>query len=133
VNPSDALARHRLARAKTALDEADLLIAGDRCSGALNRVYYAAFYAARAALATVNADSSRHSGTIALFQQHFVRSGVILGDIAKALPRAFEKRQTTDYGDFSEPSRDEVTSLRDQVQTFIAACEHVVDRAAPPA
>ena len=91
MNPSDALAPHPLARAKTALDEADLLIAGERCSGALNRVYYAAFYAARAALATVNADSSRHSGTIALFQQHFVRSGVILGDIAKALPRAFEK------------------------------------------
>jgi uncharacterized protein (UPF0332 family) len=131
VNPADALARHRLARARTALDEADLLLAQGRCSGALNRVYYAAFYAARATLATVNADSSRHSGTIALFQQHFVRTGVIPADTAKALPRAFEKRQTTDYGDFSEPTRDEVASLRDQVQAFIAACQDVVDRAAP--
>jgi uncharacterized protein (UPF0332 family) len=133
VNPTDALARHRLARARIALEEADLLLAEDRLSGALNRVYYAAFYAARAALATVDADSSRHSGTIALFQQHFVRTGIVEAEIARALPRAFEKRQTTDYGDFSEPTRDEVVSARDQVQAFIAACEHVVTRAAPPA
>jgi uncharacterized protein (UPF0332 family) len=133
VNPAQALAQHRLVRARTALGEADLLIAQDRFSGALNRVYYAAFYAARAALATVEADSSRHSGTIALFQQHFVRTGAIAADIARALPRAFEKRQTTDYGDFSEPTGDEVVSLRDQVTAFIAACERVVDRAAPPA
>jgi hypothetical protein len=131
VNPANALARHRLARAGTALDEANLLLAQNRCPGALNRVYYAAFYAARAALATVNADSSRHSGTIALFQQHFVRTSVIPADTAKVLPRAFEKRQTADYGDFSEPTHGEVASLRDQVQEFIAACQDVVDRAAP--
>jgi uncharacterized protein (UPF0332 family) len=74
-----------------------------------------------------------YSGTIALFQQHFVRTGTVQAEIAKALPRAFEKRQTTDYGDFSEPTPDEVVSARNQVQAFITACEQVVDRAAPPA
>ena len=133
MNPADALARHRLARARTALEEANLLIAQGLLSGGLNRAYYAAFYAARAALATVNADSSRHSGTIALFQQHFVRTGLVPAEAAKALPRAFEKRQTTDYGDFSEPTRDEVVSVRDQVEAFIAACQHVIDHPAPSA
>jgi uncharacterized protein (UPF0332 family) len=64
VNPSDALAQHRMARAHAALHEADLLIEQQHFSGALNRVYYAAFYAARAMLATRNLDSSRHSGVI---------------------------------------------------------------------
>jgi uncharacterized protein (UPF0332 family) len=131
VTPAVALARHRLARARAALDEADLLIAQDRISGALNRAYYAAFYAARAALATVNADSSRHSGPIALFQQHFVRTGLIPVEIAKALPRAFEKRQTSDDGDFSEPTREEVVSARDQVQAFLNACQNIVDHPPP--
>ena len=123
MNPSDVLARHRIARAHAALQEADLLIEQQHFSGALNRVYYAAFYAARALLATRNLDSSRHSGVIALFQEHFVRTGIVPTDTARALPRAFEKRQTSDYGDFSEPSSDEVVSLRSQVETFVRACE----------
>jgi uncharacterized protein (UPF0332 family) len=126
VNPSDALAEHRIARAHAALHEADLLIDRQHFSGALNRVYYAAFYAARAMLATRNLDSSRHSGVIALFQEHFVRTGLIPTDTARALPRAFEKRQTSDYADFSEPTSDEVLSLRDQVGILVRSCEQAV-------
>ena len=129
MTPSAALARHRIARADTALQEADVLIGQRHFNGAMNRVYYAAFYAARAALATHDLDSSRHSGVIALFQEHFVRSGVIPTETARALPRAFEKRQTSDYGDFAEPSSEEVTSLRGQVETFVRACEGVIGTA----
>ena len=117
-----------MARAHDALQEADLLVAGGRFAGAMNRVYYAAFYAARALLATRNLDSSRHSGVIALFQEHFVRTGLIAADTARVLPRAFEKRQTSDYGDFSEPARDDVLSLRDQVQTFVRSCEEILPK-----
>ena len=128
MKPSDALAQHRIARANAALQEADLLIEQQHFSGALNRVYYAAFYAARALLATRNLDSSRHTGVIALFQEHFVRTGLVSTDTARALPRAFEKRQTSDYGDFSEPSSDEVLSLRSQVEAFVRACEQAVHK-----
>ncbi len=123
MSPHGLLAQHRLARARMALREADVLIERGHFEGALNRVYYAAFYAARALLATRNLDSSRHSGAIALFQEHFVRTGVIAQETARALPRAFEKRQTSDYGDYSEPSSEEVLALRAQVGTFVAACE----------
>src|SRR5438552_2779522 len=77
------------------------------------------FYAARALLATHNLDSARHSGIISLFQEHFVRSGLIAGEVARVLPRAFEKRQTSDYDDFMEPSEDEVSSLRSQIERFV--------------
>ena len=129
MNPSDALAQHRIARAHAALHEADLLIEQQHFSGALNRVYYAAFYGARALLATRNLDSPRHSGVIALFQEHFVRTGLVPTDTARALPRAFEKRQTSDYGDFSEPSSDEVLALRGQVEVFVLACAQAVQKA----
>jgi uncharacterized protein (UPF0332 family) len=128
VNPSDVLAQHRIARAHAALHEADLPIEQQHFGGALNRTYYAAFYAARALLATRNLDSSRHSGVIALFQEHFVRSGLVPADTARALPRAFEKRQTSDYGDFSEPTSDEVLALRAQVEVFVRACEQAVQQ-----
>ena len=126
MNPSNALAHHRIARAHAALDEADLLIEQQYFSGALNRVCYAAFYAARALLGTRNLDSSRHSGVIALFQEHFVRTGLVPTDTARALPRAFEKRQTSDFGDFSEPSSDEVRALRGQIEAFVRTCQQAV-------
>ena len=74
-----------MARAHGAFDEAVLLIERQHFTGALNRLYYAAFYAARALLATKTLDSSRHSGVIALFQEHFVRTGLISTDVARAL------------------------------------------------
>jgi uncharacterized protein (UPF0332 family) len=126
VNPTGELARHRLARAREALIEAHILTEQRHFSGAVNRLYYAAVYAARALLATKTLDSSRHSGVIALFLEHFVRTGLVSPDVARVLPRAFEKRQTSDYGDFSETTSEEILSLRDQVQAFVASCEKLL-------
>jgi uncharacterized protein (UPF0332 family) len=63
MSPREEIARARMQRAREALGEADLLIGALRWRGALNRLYYAAFYAARAVLATRDLDSSRHSGS----------------------------------------------------------------------
>jgi uncharacterized protein (UPF0332 family) len=115
-----------MARARATLDDADALIEKNRWNGALNRLYYAVFYAARALLATRNVDSSRHSGVISLFQQHFVRTGHVAEESARTLPRLFEKRQTTDYGDYAEATRDEVLALRVQVEGFLKACEDLL-------
>jgi len=126
VTPTESLARLRIARARATLDDADMLIEGKRWNGALNRLYYAAFYAARALLATKNLDSSRHSGVISLFQEHFVRTGSVPQETARVLPRLFEKRQTTDYGDYAEATGDDVASLRIQVEGFLKACEDLL-------
>ncbi len=40
---------------------------------AVNRAYYAIFYAANALLATQGITRSKHSGVIAAFRQYFVR------------------------------------------------------------
>jgi uncharacterized protein (UPF0332 family) len=98
-------------------------------AGALNRVYYAAFYAARAVLAARDLDSSRHSGVIALFQLHFVKTGLLPAAAARTLPRLFEARQTSDYADGADPSADEVRSFRGDVDAFITACVRAVEEA----
>ena len=59
-----ALARHRLARGRQTVDEGDKLLQSGAYIGAVNRYYYAAFYAARGLLALRGIDSSRHSGVI---------------------------------------------------------------------
>jgi uncharacterized protein len=78
-------------------------------------------------LALNRVDSSRHSGVIALFQQHVVKSGAISEDLARALPQAFAKRMMMDYGDFKQATADEVATLREAIQAFVAACDRIVE------
>jgi uncharacterized protein (UPF0332 family) len=124
----EKLARHRLSRAKGAFSEGDHLLTAKAFMGAVNRFYYAAFYAARALLAMRELDSSRHSGVISLFQKHFVKAGLITTEKAKALPRAFEKRQKSDYADFSTVTAKEVRAIRNEVSDFLEECEQVLNR-----
>jgi uncharacterized protein (UPF0332 family) len=74
----EKLARHRFARARETFAEGDLLLTKDASMGAVNRFYYAVFYAARALLAVRELDSSRHRGVISFFQKHFVKPGCSL-------------------------------------------------------
>jgi uncharacterized protein (UPF0332 family) len=122
------LARHRLGRAKAAFSEGNHLMKAKAFMGAVNRFYYAAFYGARALLALRELDSSRHSGVISLFQAQFVKPGLFATDKAKALPRAFEKRQKSDYGDFSTVTATEAQSIRKEVKEFLTTCEQLLDR-----
>jgi uncharacterized protein (UPF0332 family) len=127
VSPeANAIARHRIERADAACREGDLLAEQHSYGGAANRYYYAAFHAARALLATRNVDSARHAGVIALFQQHFVKSGDFPADIARALPRSFEKRLSSDYSDFVEISAEEVERVRTEVHAFVDACRQLL-------
>ena len=128
MTAQDALAAHRLGRARDALAEADVLASARRWNGALNRLYYALFYAARALLALKRLDSSRHSGVIALFQEHYVKPGTVSADIARVLPQAFARRQRADYGDFAEAQEADVQTLRGDVERFLDACGEVAHR-----
>ena len=123
-----ALARHRLARAREAFAEGDHLLVMGAARGATNRFYYAAFFAARALLATREVDSSKHSGVIALFQRHFVKVGHFDVETGRTLARAFEKRQKTDYADFATITIEEARLVRGEVETFVRECELALER-----
>lgn len=123
-----ALASHRLSRSRDAFAEGEHLLEKGAPMGAVNRFYYAAFHAARSLLATRQVDSARHSGLISLFQQNFVKTGLVDRDKARALSRSFEKRQKSDYGDFAVLTIEEARSIREEVHLFIQECARVLER-----
>ncbi len=96
------LAKHRFERAEITLNEAtdELLRANFRL--AVNRAYYSAFYAMRAFLALVNKDSSKHSGVISLFNQHFIKDGIVSEISFKSIQSLMDLRHEGDYQDFAE-------------------------------
>lgn len=124
----EALARHRLLRARETFNEGECLLSHGSFAGAVNRFYYSAFYAARALIALLLTDSAKHSGIISLFQRHFVKTGIINPELARALPRSFEKRQKTDYADFTVITIQEAETVRNDVAKFINACADTLQK-----
>jgi uncharacterized protein (UPF0332 family) len=97
---SKALVSYRLESAREKLSAAEDLFEKHHYKDSVSRSYYAIFTAARALLATKHLDSSKHTGVIALFNQHFVKSGGIPKAASKWLERAKLYREQADYGDF---------------------------------
>jgi uncharacterized protein (UPF0332 family) len=129
VTPERAtLARHRLTLARESLAEGDHLLASDLLRGALNRYYYAAFYAARGLLSIRAKDSARHSGVIALFQREFVAPGHFDVDIGAALPRAFAYRVKSDYADYTTVTRELAAQVGREAHGFVEECARVLER-----
>lgn len=72
---SKALAWRRLKRARQHLKSARALLVHEDFADSVSRSYYAIFQTARALLATEQLESRKHSGVIALFNRHFVKTG----------------------------------------------------------
>lgn len=118
-----SLVKHQLKRAKATYDDALTLVRKGSLESAMNRFYYAAFYAAKALLMIKGIDSSKHSRVIAQFHLHFVKDGQIDKEIASILARGFELRMETDYGDFVVLDREKIQEIQEKVRQFISACE----------
>lgn len=93
------LMHYRLEQAHETLREAIVLRDAAAYRGALNRAYYAMFYALLGLLATRQLGTSKHSGAIALFDREFVKTGLFSSDLSRALHLAFDRRQVHDYGE----------------------------------
>jgi uncharacterized protein (UPF0332 family) len=64
---------------------------------AVNRAYYAIFYAANALLATLGLAYGKHAGVIAGFRQHFVKPGFIEVEYSRMYERVMDDRHISDY------------------------------------
>jgi uncharacterized protein (UPF0332 family) len=64
---------------------------------AVNRAYYAAFYAANALLSTKSLIRGKHSGTISAFRQFFVKTGSIETEFSDIYGRLMDDRHVSDY------------------------------------
>jgi uncharacterized protein (UPF0332 family) len=103
VNPDEKhLIRYRLERARETLEQAQVMSDTGHPAGAINRLYYACFYAVNALLLCRNMASAKHSGVLSLFNRHFIKTGVFSADMGKFYSDLFDSRQDADYADMVE-------------------------------
>lgn len=119
TNEVRQLVEYRLAQADETLAAGRQLIEGRHYRDAINRAYYAMFYAALGLLASRQLGASKHSGVLSLLGHHFVKNGQFDSRKAVYLRRAFELRQKCDYREFVEPQPDQAEELLTQADEFI--------------
>jgi uncharacterized protein (UPF0332 family) len=86
-----------LARARQALETGRLVLEHEDYIAAVNRAYYAIFYAANALLTTKGLERSKHSGVIAAFRQQFVKTGIVEAEFSRYYGAAMDERHAGDY------------------------------------
>lgn len=86
------------------------------------------FTSARALLALKELDSSKHSGVIALFNQHIVKTGLFPKEISRFLGKAKDIREDAAYGDFVEITKENAQTQLERAKKFVIEAENVVSK-----
>jgi uncharacterized protein (UPF0332 family) len=124
-----ALVRYRLKRARATLQVAQTLFEQDEDPPSIvNRAYYAMFYAALALLATIGLQSSKHSGILALFDQHFIKTQILPKEMGKFLHKAFDARQTGDYEEETEVTKEQASEVLGFAVQFVNSIEEKLSK-----
>lgn len=121
------LVAYRRTRAREVLEDAKILLGSKRFYSTVNRIYYAMFYEVVALLLTKDLASPKHSGVIAYFNEHFVKTGKISVETGRFYSRMFEFRQKSDYGDFVQFEEEKVQQWLEKADQFIKELEMVIE------
>ena len=97
--PDDYI-NYRIQRALETIAEVEKHIENGFWNTAINRMYFACFYAVGALLMKHHIEVSSHTGARHKFGENFVKTGMVSREIGKHYTDLFEKRQKGDYNDF---------------------------------
>ncbi len=95
-------------------------------SFAVNRIYYAVFYAVSAALLDRQLSFAKHSGVRAAFHQHFVKQELLDIEWGKFYDRLFEDRQEGDYLAFILFEKDYVEGQLANTEQFLSLLKPLI-------
>lgn len=118
-----SIVNYRLERAYETLKEADYNTDGGYYNTAINRLYYACYYAASALLLSREIEAHTHNGVKTQLSMHFVRTGRLSLEHGVTFSLLFEKRQSSDYSDFAYCDLTLINTLRPRAEAFIGAVE----------
>lgn len=114
------LVTKRMQQATECLEDGHYLLAAGRGTRtALNRAYYAAFYAVLALLQTRGKAPRKHRGVLGLFDTEFIRTGVLPKELSMSLHQLLDARQEDDYRRFDPIPVEEAGDLLGVAERFV--------------
>jgi len=94
------LSKYRLEKAERLLEDARLLFRESRWESSVNRSYYAALSAAKAALILFGVDPKTHEGVKTMVNKNLISDGLIGQEYGKLFRNLLSEREDADYTDY---------------------------------
>ena len=129
MKPSDkeAYVAYRLERVNETMQESEDMLRLGHEFGAVNRLYYACFYAVSALLYQNNIlDATTHSGVQRMLGLHFVESGKLSREMGRFYSDLFNQRNKGDYDDFVILDIEKVEDLLTTGKEFIRQIKELI-------
>lgn len=115
-----------LEKADAARSDASVLLEGGASDEAIvNRLYYACFHAATAALYAAGEEPTSHRGTLALFGSELVVDGPATRDDGRCFNRLRDYREQADHG--YDPIDANVDALIERTDDFVETMREIID------
>ena len=126
-NEKQELINYRMSRVDETLKEVDFLVDNRLYNTAVNRLYYACFYAVSSLLVKNEIKAHKHAGVRQMFGLHFVSKGLVDKRLARFYTDLYDKRQTSDYDDFIDFTKEDVLSLIPTAKELIGEIKKLLE------
>lgn len=121
------LVQYRISKARETLNEVHLHLENELWNTAVNRLYYACYYAVIALLIYNNIRATTHAGVRQMFGLHFIKPGIIDKNLGKFYSDIFDMRQKGDYEDYIDFDSADVIDLLDPAEQLITSIEELLE------
>lgn len=122
-----ALVEYRLQHAKDTFAEVRSITECGFYNTAVNRLYYACYYAVTALLVKYNIPAQTHAGVKQMLGLHFVTTRKLDPEFAQFYAQMFNNRISGDYDDFISFDMEIVEELIPQAKLFIDTIEKLLE------
>ncbi|NJK97225.1 MAG: HEPN domain-containing protein [Bacteroidales bacterium] len=123
----DDLITYRLSRSRYTFDDAVILADKERWNSAINRLYYAAYYAVTAILPKYDFKPTTHNGVKSVFSEYFIKNGIIAKEFGKLYSQLFTWRHKGDYDDLYDFDKEKVIPYIEPVKQLIEVIENKIN------
>ena len=113
-------------KAEEALESGQSELTAGRLDFAVNRAYYACFYAASAVLLEMGKKFVKHSGLRGAVHRDLVKSGLLDPRWGKVFDRTFENRQSADYAALWDFELEQVREIVKESDGFVRQMEQLL-------
>lgn len=122
-----ALVAYRMERSYSSMKEAGLMAQGGFYNAAVNRLYYACYYAALALMLQNNISAQTHSGVKTMLGLYFISKGKLSMSAGKTFTTLFEKRHSGDYDDFVYCDQEMIDEYYPKAEAFIDEVKELIE------
>jgi len=124
----NTVVKYWIDKAKDTLENSRLNLNKGFLDGAVNRLYYSAFYVLMAYATLKGEKYKKHKGIKSFLSERIIKQGLLDKQYAKLYNRLYLLREKADYTPLSEFTYQQVEELLSQTEEFITEMERLIKK-----